>query len=31
LLCGIVAVSWYAWLAFRTRVNRSAIGSVMVI
>src|SRR5215217_428883 len=31
LLCGMVAVSWYAWLAFRTRVNMSAIGSVIVI
>ena len=31
LLCGMVAVSWYAWFAFRTRVNMSAIGSVMVI
>src|SRR3954468_23970263 len=31
LLCGMVAVSWYAWLAFRSRVSMSAIGSVMVI
>jgi hypothetical protein len=31
LLCGIIAVSWYAWLAFRIRVNMSAIGSVMVM
>src|SRR3954470_17645201 len=31
LLCGITAVSWKAWLAFRTRVSMSAIGSVMVI
>ena len=31
LLCGMVAVSWYAWLAFRTRVSMSAIGSVMVM
>ena len=31
LLCGMTAVSWYAWLAFRTRVSMSAIGSVMVM
>src|SRR4029450_5431905 len=31
LLCGMIAVSWYAWLAFRIRVNMSAIGSVMVM
>src|SRR5215210_1090869 len=28
---GIVAESWYAWLAFRTRVSMSAIGSVIVM
>jgi hypothetical protein len=27
----MIAVSWYAWLAFRIRVNMSAIGSVMVM
>src|SRR5918993_2267528 len=31
LLCGIVVVSWYAWLALRTRVSMSAIGSVIVM
>src|SRR3954469_1068832 len=31
VLLGIVAVSWNAWLAFRTRVSMSAIGSVMVM
>src|SRR5215210_4911047 len=28
---GMVAESWYAWLAFRTRVSMSAIGSVIVM
>src|SRR5918998_6783062 len=28
---GMVAESWYAWLAFRIRVNMSAIGSVIVM
>src|SRR4051812_40527993 len=27
---GMVAESWYAWLAFRIRVSMSAIGSVIV-
>jgi hypothetical protein len=27
----MIAVSWYAWLAFRIRVSMSAIGSVMVM
>ena len=31
LLCGMVTRSWYAWLAFRTRVSMSAIGSVIVM
>src|SRR5687768_8130176 len=31
LLCGMATLSWYAWLAFRTRVSMSAIGSVMVM
>jgi hypothetical protein len=31
LLYGIVVDSWYAWLAFRRRVNMSAIGSVIVM
>ena len=31
LLCGMMAESWYAWLAFRSRVSMSAIGSVMVM
>src|SRR3712207_2844074 len=28
---GMVVESWYAWLAFRIRVNMSAIGSVIVM
>src|SRR3954469_9047300 len=28
---GMVALSWYAWLAFRSRVSMSAIGSVIVM
>src|SRR5215218_10081413 len=28
---GMVAESWYAWLAFRSRVSMSAIGSVIVM
>src|SRR5919112_6892593 len=28
---GIVAESWYAWLALRMRVSMSAIGSVIVM
>jgi hypothetical protein len=28
---GMVIESWYAWLAFRSRVSMSAIGSVMVM
>src|SRR3954465_2910791 len=28
---GMVAESWYAWLAFRRRVSMSAIGSVIVM
>src|SRR3954469_10339049 len=28
---GMVALSWYAWLAFRRRVSMSAIGSVIVM
>src|SRR3954451_3650718 len=28
---GMAAVSWYAWLAFRSRVSMSAIGSVIVM
>ena len=31
LLCGMLTRSWYAELAFRTRVSMSAIGSVMVM
>jgi hypothetical protein len=27
----MVAASWYAWLALRSRVSMSAIGSVIVI
>src|SRR3954452_24306567 len=28
---GMTAASWYAWLAFRSRVSMSAIGSVIVM
>src|SRR5215207_249386 len=28
---GMTALSWYAWLAFRSRVSMSAIGSVIVM
>src|SRR5450432_2455120 len=28
---GIGTLSWYAWLALRTRVNMSAIGSVIMM
>src|SRR3954447_6547015 len=28
---GMAAESWYAWLAFRSRVSMSAIGSVIVM
>src|SRR3954451_10166880 len=28
---GMAAESWYAWLAFRTRVSMSAMGSVIVM
>src|SRR5687767_4312944 len=28
---GMTAESWYAWLAFRSRVSMSAIGSVIVM
>ena len=28
---GMAAASWYAWLAFRSRVSMSAIGSVIVM
>src|SRR5687767_13134114 len=28
---GMVAASWYAWLALRSRVSMSAIGSVIVM
>ena len=31
LLCGKVTSSWYAELALRRRVKKSAIGSVMVM
>jgi uncharacterized membrane protein YdjX (TVP38/TMEM64 family) len=31
LLCGMETLSWYAELAFRTRVSMSAIGSVIVM
>src|SRR4051812_31452615 len=31
LLYGMATSSWYAWLAFRRRVNMSAMGSVIVM